>query len=312
MQRSAILLMAYGSPSSLAEVEPYFTHIRGGRRPSPDHLHEITERYHRIGGRSPLLDITRRVARSLQADLDRSGNPDRFTVYLGMKHSAPFIADVVLQIVADGLDEIIALPLAPHYSRMSVGAYHKAVAEAMGVSNPLIRLRPVYHWGAHPRFVQLVASRVEDALGGWPDERTQVIFTAHSLPERLRREGDPYEAELMESADLVAGAVGLRRWSFAFQSASPTGEPWLGPDHQDVIRELAASGEVDRVLVCPVGFVADHLEVLYDLDVETRALAEELGLEFRRTRSLNDDSRFVQVLSEVVREMAVMPLAGVG
>lgn len=305
MARIGVLLMAYGTPASLEDVEAYYTHIRGGRPPSPEQVEALRERYRRIGGRSPLLEITLRQAEALAARLARLALGHAFRVRVGMRHAPPFIEEAVVALLAEGIDRLIAFPMAPHFSRMSVGAYHAAVRRALaerGVALPVVEIRG---WGAHPWFVMAVAERLREALADLPPEATEVIFTAHSLPARLRAEGDPYEIELWDSARRVARLIGWERWRFAYQSASATGEPWLGPDLLEVLEEIAREGKARHVVVCPIGFVADHLEILYDLDVEAREAADRWGLAFRRTRSLNDDPLLIEGLAALVSEAVV-------
>jgi ferrochelatase len=296
-----VLLMAYGSPETPDDVEAYFTHIRGGRRPSPEAVEELAERYRRIGGRSPLLEITQAQARALEkmlnADLD-----SEYHIYVGMKHWRPFIYEAIKQMAADGVERAVGLALAPHYSRRSVGAYIEAAQEALK-EHP-IHMRFVESWHLQPSFIEAWASRVRDALQMFrPEVRDDVVvvFTAHSLPERILHWDDPYPRQLRETCEAVAQRTDLSKWQFAYQSAGHTPEPWLGPDVLDALEKLAAQG-TKSVLICPIGFVADHLEVLYDIDVECRGRAEELGLHLERTNSLNDDPLFVQALAEVIKE----------
>ncbi len=302
MARIGVLLMAYGTPRSLEEVEAYYTHIRGGRPPTPEQLAALQARYRRIGGRSPLLEITLRQAEALGARLGRLALGHSFHVRAGMKHAPPFIEEAVTELLEEGVKRLVAIALAPHFSRMSVGAYHAAVRRALAARSATIPVVEVGGWGAHPLFVMAVAERLKEALADWSLSETAVIFTAHSLPARLREEGDPYEAELLDSARRVARVLGLERWRFAYQSASATGEPWLGPDLLEVMEAIARAKEARHVVVCPIGFLADHLEVLYDLDVEAREAAEALGLSFRRTRSLNDDPLLIEALAALVIE----------
>jgi ferrochelatase len=302
MARIGVLLMAYGTPSSLEEVEAYYTHIRGGRPPSPGQVEELRARYQRIGGRSPFLEITLRQAEALAARLARIALGHSFHVRVGMRHAPPFIEEAVSGLVREGIDRLIALALAPHFSRMSVGAYHAAMRRALAAHAAVLPVVEIGGWGDHPLFLMAVAERLREALADLPADATEVIFTAHSLPARLRAEGDPYEVELLDSARRVARMVGWTRWRFAYQSASATGEPWLGPDLLEVLEDIARKGEARHVVVCPIGFVADHLEILYDLDVEAREAAARWGLDFRRTRSLNDDPLLIEALAALVCE----------
>jgi len=276
--------MAYGSPSRAEDVRPYLEDVRGGRPVSDEAVEELAERYRRIGGRSPLDDVTEAQRAALEREL---GVP----VFVGMKHWRPRIAEAVEAALTVGAMRIVGLVLAPHYSRPSVGDYRERLEAAVAERAELVL---VESWHDHPGFLDVVADRVR-GTDAW------VVFTAHSLPERILADGDPYRDQLLETSRLVAERAGLKDWSFAFQSASPTGEPWLGPDVLDELGRLREAG-VRKVLVAPVGFVSDHLEILWDLDVEARERAAELGLELDRIESLNDDPAFVRALAELVEE----------
>ncbi|MDQ7843336.1 MAG: ferrochelatase [Armatimonadota bacterium] len=294
--RQAVLLMAYGSPQTLDDVGTYFTHIRGGRTPPAEQIEELRERYRRIGGTSPLRAITARQAEALQQTLARQGMG--IPVYTAMKHAPPFIADVVGVMAAEGIRDAVALALAPHYSRLSVAGYFSAAREAAAAHG--IALRAVESWHDHPGFIAALAARLRRALARCASpEEAEVVFTAHSLPERIRTWDDPYPVQLMRTCDLVAALATLPSWRLAYQSASHTGEPWLGPDLLAVLRALAAEGR-RQVVVCPVGFVADHLEVLYDIDVEAREVAASLGLRLERAPSLNAEPDFIAALADLI------------
>lgn len=293
---AGVLLMAYGGPRSLDEVEPYFAEIRGGRPPSRVEVEELQDRYRRAGGASPLLDITLRQAQALQSALERE-EPGRFKAYVGMKHWHPFIREAAQQIAADGVERVIGLVLAPHYSKMSIGGYEQRVLDARAASGADFEFEMIPSWYDEPAFVDLVAANLRATLADWGDAR--VFFTAHSLPERIVAEGDPYRDQLLHSSKLIAEAAAVDEWEFAFQSASTTGEPWLGPDVLGRLEEFKAGGG-RRAVVAPIGFVADHLEVLYDVDVECAEKAAALGLDFRRIPSPNDDPRFIEALVRVV------------
>jgi protoporphyrin/coproporphyrin ferrochelatase len=275
--------MAYGNPAGEADIDAYFTHIRGGRAPSPEALEELTERYRTIGG-SPLTGITRAQAAALA---ERSGLP----AFVGMKHAPPFIADGAAEARRAGIERLVGLPLAPHYARMSLGGYQRALAEAW---NDQLVFVPGFH--AHPGFIRAVRSALVEALAESKPER--LFFTAHSLPARTIADGDGYHDRLLESCRLVACDMQLPEWEFAFQSASHTGEPWLGPDLLEAVERSGAR----KVLVCPIGFVADHLEILYDLDVEAQAFAREKGIRMARTASLNVRPDFIDALTQIVRD----------
>ncbi len=301
--KTAVLAMAYGSPSRAEDIPAYFADIRGGRPVRREAVDELVERYRRIGG-SPLNEITEAQRAALERELD-------LPVYVGMKHWRPWIADAVAQALADGAERIVGLVLAPHYSRMSIGGYRERVERAL---DGKAELHFVESWHDHEPFLRVLADRIGSTLatrswavgvggGDGRPEAAHVVFTAHSLPERILAAGDPYRDQLLETSRLVAERADIppERWSFAFQSASETGEPWLGPDIVDEVDRLHGEG-VGKVLACPVGFVADHLEILWDIDVEARNRARELGLELDRIPSLNDDPAFVRALADLVRE----------
>lgn len=293
-----VLLMAYGTPRTLEEVEPYYTHIRRGRPPSPEQLQDLVRRYEAIGGVSPLNAITARQVQAIETSLRERGWSGR--VYLGMKHWHPFIAEAVAQMAADGVRRAVGVVLAPHYSRLSIGTYIEYALKAREAHAPQMELRFVERWGNHPLFIRAVARNLQQAMSGWRTEQTVVIFSAHSLPQRIRQWGDPYERELLDSAQMVAQELNLPHWTFAYQSASATGEPWLGPDVLERLEEIAREWSQKQVVCCAIGFVADHLEVLYDLDIEARQKCERLGLRYRRADSLNDDPLLAQAVAEVV------------
>jgi ferrochelatase len=298
---TGVLLMAYGTPATLDDVEPYYTHIRGGRPPAPAALENLRERYRKVGGRTPLLDLTRSVADQLQTRLDAAA-PGSYRVYVGMKHWHPFIGEVVPRIVADGVRQVIGVALAPHYSRYSLEGYRKYVNQALEKVDHPFTLHFVESWQAHPLFRRLIADRIKETLAQFPAEaldHVTVLFSAHSLPEKIRAAGDPYPEELRESAAGIAELLGLADHRFCYQSAGMTGEPWLGPDILDELEELHAEG-VRHVLSAPFGFVADHLEVLWDIDTEAQEKAAELGMTLRRIRMPNADPEFVEVIEAVV------------
>ena len=296
-----VVVMAYGTPATPADIEPYYTHIRRGRPPTPEQLADLTRRYDALGGISTLAARTAdQVARLTTALEERA--PGRFRVALGQKHAAPFIEDGVAALVAQGVSHVVGLVLAPHYSAFSVGQYQERVATALEGAE--VGHTPILQWHDLPAYRSFLQAAVADGLTSLP-QQTKVVFTAHSLPERVLA-GDPYPEQLWASASAVAEASGLDRWagwSMAWQSAGATPEPWRGPDILEVIRDLAATGRADGILVCPQGFVADHLEVAYDLDIEARKVADEVGLAFGRTRVLNDDPAVFAALADHVLEV---------
>jgi protoporphyrin/coproporphyrin ferrochelatase len=279
----AVVLMAYGSPERLADVPAYYADIRGGRPIAPEHLADLEERYRRLGveDSNPLNEITEATRAALEREL---GIP----VYTGMKHWTPRIADAAAH--AAGADRVVGLVLAPHYSELSIKGYREQLEQALDGRS---ELRFVESWHDEPAFIDVLADKVRDV-------DAHVVFTAHSLPARILEQGDPYKDQLLETARLVAERGGVAEWSFSFQSESPTGEPWLGPDILDHLRALRADG-VRRVLVCPVGFVSDHLEIRWDIDVEAMELAGELGVELSRIEMPNDEPAFVAALAGIVR-----------
>lgn len=301
--------MAYGTPETPDQVEPYFTHIRGGRTPSPEAVEHLKERYRRVGGKTPLLAITNDVAAKLQERLRQDGGD--FNVYVGMKHWHPFIGEVMEKMAADGVHRVVAFALAPHCSRISLGGYRKAVDEAQEKLGQPFDIPFAKCWHHNEQWRDMMANLVREGLGQFADDvrdSVTVVFSAHSLPERIRTWDDPYERQLMESSAAVAERAGIGDWRFAFQSAGNTGEPWLGPDILDYLETQHAEG-VKNVLSVPLGFVSDHLEILFDIDVEAKEKASELGMTLYRTQMPNSRPEFIEVLASVVREHLQAPVA---
>ena len=295
-----VLLMAYGTPRRLDEVEAYFTHIRRGRKPSEDEVEELKERYRSIGGVSPLYEITEAQAKGLQDALERK-KPGRFRVYLAMKHSPPFIANVVEQMIRDGIREIVALVLAPHESRMIIDDYMRYARDILA-AHPEAKPYVVRTWHLNEQYLSALRKRIQRELAAFPQagpKHTVVLFTAHSLPEKILATQDPYPIRLEETARALADHLSLPHWRRAYQSEGKTPFPWLGPDIREVLEELKTEAH-SQVLVVPIGFVADHLEIFYDIDNEAQAHARELGLTLRRTESLNADPEFLEGLAEEV------------
>lgn len=294
----ALVLMAYGSPDRLSEVPDYYADIRGGRPASRELVEDLVERYRALGltdsnGRSPLNEITERTRTALEARLG-------VAVRTGMRHWHPRIAAAVEDALRNGHDALVGLVLAPHWSLLSIARYEALFDEAVAGRVPT---RFVREWGAEPGFVGLLAQRCRAAL--MPGDH--VVFTAHSLPARILERGDNYQESLLRTARLVSDRAAIGdRWSFSYQSESPTGEPWLGPDILDHLAALAGRG-VDSVLVCPVGFVSDHLEIRWDIDHEAAARARELGVRLSRIEMPNADPAFVDVLAGIVdRELSAV------
>jgi ferrochelatase len=287
----AVVLMAYGSPDRIADVPAYYVDIRGGRPIKPEHLEDLVDRYRRLGieDSNPLNEITEATRAALEAEL---GLP----VFTGMKHWTPRIADAADR--AAEADTVVGLVLAPHYSRLSIAGYRQQLEEALAGRAELVF---VESWHDEPGFLDLLAGRIGATSA-------HVVFTAHSLPARILDEGDPYKEQLLETSRLVAERAGIRDWTFSFQSESPTGEPWLGPDILDHLDDLYARGVRD-VLVCPVGFVADHLEIRWDLDTEAKDKARELGMTLERIEMPNADPAFIRTLATIVQRALAVPVA---
>ena len=293
-----VLLLAHGGPDSLDDVEPFLANIRGGREVPKNLVEVVRERYRLIGGRSPLLEISRRQAHALEQELNAAG--PRLRVYLGMRNWRPFIRETMEQIARDGLGRLIALCLAPQNSRLSVGLYRQHVERAqqeLGLEFPMTF---VESWHQEPLLIEAFAEKLSQAMPASSADAPAVIFTAHSLPEKIVADGDPYDRQVRETVSAVAQRCGLARWHFAYQSQGATSEPWLGPKVESVLEQLAASG-VRQVLLAPIGFVADHVEVLYDIDIAFRQLAEARGILLRRTESLNDSPALIRTLASVVQ-----------
>lgn len=294
--RTAVMLMGYGTPRTPADILPYYTDIRRGRPPTQQQLDELTARYGAIGGISPLAERSDAQRQAMQAALDRIA-PGQYHVVLGMKHATPFIEDSVEELATSGFRRVVGLVLAPHYSAFSVGQYLNRLSTAAAAHD--IDVREIDSWATEPAFIDFIAAELRTRLRAMPT-MTRVLFTAHSLPERILTTEDPYPSQLQATAESVASAVGLDNWGLAWQSAGRTPEPWLGPDILQVIDELAADGVTKGVLVSAVGFVADHLEVLYDLDIEASQRAESHGLAFARTACVNDNEAVMGALAERV------------
>jgi len=307
----AVLLMAYGSPDRLDQVEAYYTDIRRGNPPSPELLEELLDRYRAIGGGSPLSRIVETQRAALGRELAARGR--HFRVYAGMRHIEPRIGEIVAGMAADGVERFVAIALAPQASSNAAG-YRRAVETGLaGLGGAAPTVVYVDSWYDQPCFTEALAETTREALARFPDPtRVRVMFTAHSLPARVLAEGDPYPEQVAGTAALVAARLGLADYDVAYQSAGRTGEPWIGPDILAEIRRLAAAG-VTELVIRPVGFVADHLEVLYDIDIEAQAVAAEVGIHLERARSMNDDPTFIAGLADLaVGALVPTPFMPVG
>jgi protoporphyrin/coproporphyrin ferrochelatase len=297
-----VLLMAYGAASSLDEIEPYLNDIRGGRPVGAELIEQVKERYRLMGGKSPLLEITKQQAAALEKTLNR--DQARFKVYIGMRHWHPYIKDTVAAMAADGIRKITALCLTPYYSKMSVGAYYQKLDEAVAATGQTFQIRRIESWNDHPKLIEAIADKVSRGLERFPADirkKVPLLFSAHSLPERILAEKDPYPQELHETIELVMKKVGPYEWRFAYQSKGRTPEPWLGPDAAAVIDELHAQGH-RHLLMAPIGFISDHMETLYDVDIMYRKQCDAKGIRLERAESLNATPAFIETMADVVRQ----------
>jgi protoporphyrin/coproporphyrin ferrochelatase len=297
---TGVLVMAYGTPTTPDDVEAYYTRIRHGRPPTPEQLADLQRRYNAIGGTSPLARRSADQVAGIAAALERRA-PGGFDVRFGSKYEPPLLETTAESFRAGGFDVVVGLVLAPHSSSMSTDQYMSRAKEALGDEVDFVEIGA---WWEFPGFLEIIAQRVNDALASIPDERretTEVIFSAHSLPEKILASGDNYPEQLRESAERAAALAGVEHWDVAWQSAGRTPDPWIGPDILQVLRDKRALGVTD-VVSCPIGFVSDHLEVLFDIDIEAQGVARDVGLTLVRTASLNDDAAFMTLLGNVVLE----------
>jgi ferrochelatase len=310
-----VLVMAHGTPSTRQAIEPFYTTIRRGRPPTPELLDELVGRYDAIGGTSPLTELTRAQVDGVAAALDAE-DPGRYVVRYGAKYVSPTIEEGMGELAGAGVDRVVGIVLTPHRSSLGSGEYIRRAEEAAAAASPALGFTAVASWHRTEGFAELLAERTRATLSSLPRDlngKTAVFFTAHSLPQRVVAEGDPYPEQVSETAADIAALLDLDAvpdlsWGVAWQSAGRTADPWIGPDLLAEMRRVAGEGATS-VMVCPVGFVSDHLEVLYDLDIEAHGLADSLGVTFARTPSLNDDPRFVGLLAGLVRQAAGTPPA---
>lgn len=302
MKKVGLLVMAYGTPNKDEDIERYYTDIRHGRKPTEEMVADLRGRYHAIGGLSPLAKITEEQAYGLERVLNESQKEVEFKTYIGLKHIEPFIEDAVSNMKKDGIDEAISIVLAPHYSSFSVEAYNKRAQDAANKLGGL-KITNINEWYKEPQFIEMWANRINKVADEIPEaelDDTILIVSAHSLPEKIKAHGDPYPSQLEETAELIFNQVKVPHYALGWQSEGKTGEPWLGPDVQDLTRDLYHEKAYKHFIYTPVGFVAEHLEVLYDNDYECKVVTDELGAAYHRPPMPNADPEFLEVLKTVV------------
>jgi protoporphyrin/coproporphyrin ferrochelatase len=301
-KKMGLLVMAYGTPYTLDDLEGYYTHIRHGRKPSPEMIEDLRNRYEAIGGISPLAKITLDQAEKLEEHLNKIQDEIEFKMYLGLKHIQPFIEDAVKQMHDDGIKEAVSIVLAPHFSTFSVKSYNgRAVEEAEKLGG--LKITSIESWYQEPKFIDYWADKVKQTFEQMPQEEKEhavLIVSAHSLPEKILQFGDPYPQQLKETADLIASQAGIKNYTVGWQSAGNTPEPWIGPDVQDLTRELFQQHHYKAFVFAPVGFVCDHLEVLYDNDIECKVVTDELSVSYYRPEMPNAKEEFIDCLSTVI------------
>jgi len=297
-----LLVMAYGTPYSEADIERYYTHIRHGRKPSDEQLADLTGRYEAIGGISPLAKITESQARGLCDRLNELQDEIEFKLYIGLKHIEPFLEDAVAEMHKDGITEAVSMVLAPHFSTFSIKSYNGRIKEeAEKLGN--LKITSIESWYDEPKFIQYWSDRVSEAFRAMTEEQREkacLIVSAHSLPEKIKELGDPYPEQLQETADLIAQAAGVKNYAVGWQSAGQTPEPWIGPDVQDLTRELHEQKGYTTFVYTPVGFVAEHLEVLYDNDYECKVVCDDIEATYVRPEMPNAQPQFIDAMADVV------------
>ncbi|MBS3680514.1 ferrochelatase [Ornithinibacillus massiliensis] len=302
-KKLGLLVMAYGTPYKEEDIEPYYTHIRHGRKPSEEALQDLKDRYKAIGGTSPLARITEEQTKALEAKLNESQDEYEFKAYIGLKHITPFIEDAVAEMAKDGIKEAVSIVLAPHYSTFSVKSYNTRAseeAEKHGIS-----IKAVESWYDAPGFIQYWAEQINGEytkMSADEREKAVLIVSAHSLPEKILQNGDPYPEQLAETARLISEKAGIKNYELGWQSEGNTPDPWLGPDVQDLTRALYEEKGYRAFVYAPVGFIADHLEVLYDNDYECKVVCDELGASYFRPAMPNTHPLFIETLAGVVQE----------
>jgi len=300
-KKIGVLVMAYGGPNCLEEIPGYLADIRGGRPTTPAVLEEITNNYRLIGGKSPLLELTRQQMEAIATHFD----PEKFKFYLGMRHWSPRIEETIRDMLADGIEQAVSIVMAPHYSKLSVAKYQEKIAAGLEMYRGKIDFTHVESYHDAHGLIQAFMNRVHEGINRWLEaerDDVHVVFSAHSLPVRIMKMGDPYDTQLRETARLVAEKAGLRdgQWSWSYQSAGRSPEPWLGPQIEEYLPELAEQG-IMNVVSIPVGFVCDHVEILYDIDIKAQGVAKMLGIRVERPPALNVDPLFIKTVAEAIR-----------
>ncbi|MCP8615523.1 ferrochelatase [Salirhabdus salicampi] len=305
-KKMGLLVMAYGTPYKESDLERYYTHIRHGRKPTPEMLEDLRSRYNAIGGISPLAKITKEQAQALEDELNESQDEIEFKAYLGLKHIDPYIEDAVEQMAQDGIEEAVSLVLAPHYSTFSVKSYNgRAKEEAAKHGRP--NIYAVNSWYDEPGFIDYWVNAIQKVYNNMPNEEKNesvLVVSAHSLPEKIIQHGDPYPEQLQTTADLIAKQAGLSEYAVGWQSEGNTPDPWLGPDVQDLTKDLYEEKGYKAFVYAPVGFVSDHLEVLYDNDYECKVVCDEIGASYYRPEMPNTHPDFIRTLANVVLKEA--------
>lgn len=303
-KKIGLLVMAYGTPYKEEDIEPYYTHIRRGRPPAPEQLEDLRSRYEAIGGISPLAKITEDQAIALCQKLNERQNDVTYQVYIGLKHITPFIEEAVEQMHADGITEAVSIVLAPHFSTFSVQSYNgRAQEEAKAYG---IQLSSVESWYQEPKFIQYWVQKVQETYASLSEEekdKTCLIVSAHSLPEKILQHGDPYPKQLEETAHLIAEGADVKHYEVGWQSEGQTPEPWLGPDVQDLTKALHEEKGYERFVYIPVGFVSDHLEVLYDNDYECKVVCDEVGALYERPAMPNTNPLFINAMVDAITKL---------
>lgn len=301
-KKMGLLVMAYGTPYKEEDIERYYTHIRRGRKPAPEMVEELTERYRAIGGISPLAKITQEQALQLEKRLNELQDEIEFKMYLGLKHIEPFVEDAVKQMHEDGITEAVSIVLAPHFSTFSVKSYNgRAIEEAEKLGG--LTITPIESWYDEPKFIDYWANKVQETFANMSDEEREhavLIVSAHSLPEKIIAAGDPYPDQLKETAELIVNQAGVKNYAIGWQSAGNTPEPWIGPDVQDLTHDLYQKHGYKAFVYIPVGFVSEHLEVLYDNDIECKLVTDKIGANYYRPEMPNAQPEFIDAMATVI------------